>query len=59
MYEYLETFWIGSSGDWLSRRPRLAQGCSARRMDGLGNFGRIGITTEPNDRKHFVNLMCP
>ena len=25
---------IGSSGDWLSRRPRLTQGCSARRMDG-------------------------
>jgi len=23
-----------SSGDWLSRRPRLTQGCSARRMDG-------------------------
>jgi hypothetical protein len=26
---------IGSSGDWLSRRPRLTQGCSAERMDGL------------------------
>jgi hypothetical protein len=26
---------IGSSGDWFSRKPRLTQGCSARRMDGL------------------------
>ena len=25
---------IGSSGNWLSRRPRLTQGCSVRRMDG-------------------------
>jgi hypothetical protein len=24
---------IGSRGDWLSRRPRLTPGCSARRMD--------------------------
>jgi hypothetical protein len=25
-----------SSGDWLSRRPRLTQGCSAEWMDGIG-----------------------
>jgi len=25
---------IESNGDWLLRRPRLTQGCSAERMDG-------------------------
>jgi hypothetical protein len=31
---------IGSSGDWLSRRPRLTQGCSAEWMDGWMVDGR-------------------
>jgi hypothetical protein len=26
---------IGNSGDWLSRRPRITQGCGFERMDGF------------------------
>jgi hypothetical protein len=34
---------IGSSGDWLSRRPRLTQGCNAEWMDGWNYTTAIEI----------------
>jgi hypothetical protein len=37
---------IGSSGDWLSRRPRLTQGCIAEWMDGIAT--EIYICTLPS-----------
>ena len=35
--QWMEKKKTESSGEWLLRRPRLTQGCSAERMDGIVN----------------------
>jgi len=43
---------IDSNGDWLLRRPRLTQGCSAERMDGWIS------TMEAKQESKYLTILC-
>jgi hypothetical protein len=57
--QWMEKRKTESNGEWLSRRPKLTQGCSTERMDGWIFVANINssVFTDCDQNSNFENII--